>query len=288
VDAREVTRRDVILAHGVRVAEHTTTIDHVPVFYRNAEEAGSSGASPIVYLHEALTSSDDVVPLLARTGGVAPDMIGFGRSGKGGHLDYTPQGLVDFVQRFLDHVGLERVRLVGHGWGGALGLILAEQRPELVERLVVIDPVPLLEGFVWPRPVRLWRKPVIGELVMGSTPRWFLSRELRRASPKAWTADRLAAVWHQFDQGTQRALLRLHRAADETQLADLGSRLERLGAPVQIIWGEADPWFAPRFADAYAARLPHAEVEHVAGAGHWPWLDEPRAGEVVVDFLTRS
>jgi len=287
VVARELTRRDVILARGVRVAEHTTTIDHVPVFYRSAEEAGSSGLSRVVYLHEALTSSDDVLPLLARTGGVAPDMIGFGRSGKGGHLDYTPEGMVDFVQRFLRHEGLDRVRLVGHGWGGALGLILAEQRPELVERLVVIDPVPLLEGFVWPRPVRLWRKPVIGELMMGSTPRWVLSQELRSASPRAWTSDRLAVVWGQFDQGTQRALLRLHRAADEARLAQLGAGLAKIAAPVQIVWGQADPWFPARFADAYAARLSHAEVEQVAGAGHWPWLDEPRAGDPVVDFLTR-
>lgn len=273
----------------MRVAEHTTTIDSIPVFYRNAEDPGSLGTSPVLYLHGALTSSDDLVPFLERTGGWAPDLIGFGRSGKGGHLDYSPQGLVEFVQRFLADQGLDGVRVVGHGWGGALGLILAQQRPELVERLVVIDPVPLLEGFVWPGLVRLWRRPVIGELLMGSTSRRLLTNQLRKGttSRDAWTADRLDAVWEQFDHGTQRALLRLHRAADESRLVDLGGGLASVQAPALILWGDADPWFESRFADAYAARMHTAEVEHVADAGHWPWLDKPRVLDLAAEFLTR-
>jgi pimeloyl-ACP methyl ester carboxylesterase len=273
----------------VRVAEHTTTIDHVPVFYRTADDPASARLSPTLYLHDALTSSDDLVPFLERTGGVAPDMIGFGRSGKGGHLDYSPQGLVDFIQRFLSDRELDRIRVVGHGWGGALGLILARQQPALVERLVVMDGVPLVKGFAWSGPARLWRRPVIGELVMGSTSRRLLSKQLRRGTtqPQAWTADRLSAVWDQFDQGTQRALLRLHRAADETRLIELGTGLDSVTAPVQIIWGESDPWFDPGFADAYADRLHTAEVERVVGAGHWPWLDEPTVVDRVVDFLMR-
>jgi pimeloyl-ACP methyl ester carboxylesterase len=220
---------------------------------------------------------------------VAPDVIGFGRSGKGGHLDYSPQGLVDFLRRFLFDRALDRVRVVGHGWGGALALILAQQQTTLVERLVVIDPVPLLDKFVWPTAARVWRHRLIGELVMGSTSRRLLAKQLRRATSRrdAWTADRLRTVWDQFDQGTQRALLRLHRAADESRLLELGAGLALVTAPVQIVWGAADPWFSPAFADAYAARLENAEVEHVAGAGHWPWLDQPRVVELVVDFLNR-
>jgi pimeloyl-ACP methyl ester carboxylesterase len=274
----------------VRVAEHTTTIDHVPVFYRTAEEPGSPSPSPVLYLHEALTSSADLVPFLERTGGIAPDLIGFGRSGKGGHLDYSPYGLVDFIQRFLAHQELHRIRLVGHGWGGALGLILAQQRPGLVERLVAIDAVPLLDGFVWSGPARLWRRPALGELLMGATSRRLLSNQLRKAATtqQAWSAERLAAAWDQFDQGTQRALLRLHRAADEARLVELGADLASVTAPVQIVWGDADPWFEPGFADAYAARLQTAEVEHVARAGHWPWLDDPEVVDLVIDFLTRA
>jgi pimeloyl-ACP methyl ester carboxylesterase len=271
----------------VRVAEHTTTIDHAPVFYRSAGQSDSSGERPVLYVHDALTSSDDLVAFLERTGGLAPDLIGFGRSGKGGHLDYSPEGLVDFLDAFLLHLAVDRVSLVGHGWGGALGLLLAIRRPGLIERIVVINAVPLLDGFAWHRPARIWRRPVIGELAMGSTSRRLLSHQLRRGStvPTAWSESRLATVWDQFDQGTQRALLRLHRAADETRLAELGGDLASLTIPALVLWGVSDPWFAPRFADAYAARLPDAKVEHIDGAGHWPWLDEPRLIDRVAEFL---
>jgi pimeloyl-ACP methyl ester carboxylesterase len=270
----------------VRVEEHTTTIDQVPVFYRTAGGPWT-GARPL-YLHEALTSSDDWTSFLERTGGLAPDLLGFGRSGKGGHLDYSPDGIIDFLMRLLSELGVERFQLIGHGWGGALVLLLALREPGRVERLVLIDAVPLLDGFRWHRPARLWRRPVIGELVMGATSRRRLQRELRKATvrPDAWSRTRLNAIWGQFDQGTQRALLRLHRAADEARLAELGAGLGSLRVPALVVWGERDPWFPSELADAYGAMLPDATVERVPDAGHWPWLDQPQVIERVAGFVT--
>src|SRR5205085_4925882 len=114
---------------------------------------------------------------------------GFGRSGKGGHLDYSPEGLVRFVSRFLEELGLEPVNVIGHGWGGAVALLVAAQGRAQVGRIVVIDPIPLVDGFRWPRLVRLLRFPVGGELVMGSITRSMLARVLRRGTtqPEAWT-----------------------------------------------------------------------------------------------------
>jgi pimeloyl-ACP methyl ester carboxylesterase len=267
----------------VRVDEHTTTIDDVPVFYRSGEVKTDA-----VYLHDALTSSDDWTAFLERTGGVAPDLIGFGRSGKGGHLEYAPEALAAFVERLLAELEIGRVKLIGHGWGGAVALILARHDPSRVERLVLIDAVPLLEGFEWRGPARLWRRPLVGELVMGSTSRRQVARYLRKGAvkPSAWSESRLRSVWEQFDQGTQRALLRLHRAADEPRLAELGSELGSLEAPALVIWGERDPWLAPEFADAYGAALRHAVVERVPDAGHWPWLDQPDVINRVAEFLS--
>jgi pimeloyl-ACP methyl ester carboxylesterase len=272
----------------VRVEEHTITIDHVPVFYRDA--AAGTNEPPALYLHGAPTSSDDWVPFLERTGGIAPDLLGFGRSGKGGHLDFSPAGLTTFVERFLAELDVERVKLIGHGWGGAIGLLLAAREPERVERLVLIDAVPLLDGFQWPRLVRLARRPVIGELLMGSITKSMLARHLRRGTARedGWSKSELAAVWDQFDQGTQRALLRLHRRVDEARLAELGSDLGSLELPALVVWGERDPWFAPRFADAYATRLPQASETRIPDAGHWPWRDDPRVIEIVAEFLDRA
>ena len=180
--------------------------------------------------------------------------------------------------------------IVGHGWGAAIGLVFAQRHPEVVERIAIIDAVPLLDGFTWPRMVRYWRRPGVGELVMGSVNRWLLARTLRAgtATPEAWPDERIDAVWEQFDQGTQRAILRLHRSIDTVGLAQVGAELGGLDCPALVVWGELDPWLDPAFADRYAARLPHADVERVPGAGHWPWLDQPQVIERIASFVTRT
>lgn len=262
------------------VEEHTIQLAGSPVFYRTAPQPGD----PVLYLHGVPTSSEDWIPFLERTGGFGPDLPGFGRSGKGGHRDYSMTGHADFAAAFLDKVGAQRVSLVLHDWGAAGGLIFAQRHPERIAAIVLINAVPLLKGFHWHRLARVWRRAGLGELAMGSANRWLLARTLRRGGP--WPDDRVRTVWDQLDQGTQRAILRLHRSAGEPQLARAGADLSRLDVPALIIWGERDPWIGPQFADAYAAALPRATVVKLAGAGHWPWLDDAGVIDRVAEFLT--
>jgi pimeloyl-ACP methyl ester carboxylesterase len=270
----------------VHVDEHTIELGEGPVFYHSSPYDGD----PVLYLHGAPTSSDDWVPFLELAGGVAPDLPGFGRSGKSGHLDYSMAGHADFLERFLAQLGIERFKLVAHDWGAAGGLVLAQRDPDRLERLVLCDAVPLLDGYQWHRLARTWRRPALGEFVMGSTTQRMLARALRGASvrPDVWTKERVRTVWDHFDHGTQRAILRLYRDADPSRLAAAGLGLEDLGAPTLIVWGEQDPWLGPELAQRYAERLPHAAVEVIEDAGHWPWLDRPELVEQVAAFLNQS
>ena len=266
------------------VDEHTIEVAGETVFYRDAPGNGPT----VLYLHSVPTSSDDWLDFLERRGGLAVDVLGFGRSSKASNLVYTLPSYVDFLERFLDAVDVDRLAIVGHGWGAALGLAFAQRHPERIDGLVLIDAVPLLEGFQWPPIVRRWRTVGVGELVMGSVNRWLLARTLRSGavSPDAWPDARIAAVWEQFDQGTQRAMLRLHRSIDPAGLAAAGADLEQLWMPALVLWGERDPWLAPAFADAYGRRLPGAQVEHIDQAGHWPWLDQPAVVDRVAAFTS--
>jgi pimeloyl-ACP methyl ester carboxylesterase len=255
-------------------SEHTATLGDQPVFWRAGE---SDAQAPVLYLHGVPTSSDQWLAFLERTGGLAPDLPGFGRSGKRGDGDFTIEGYARFVGEFLDLAGVDRVRLAVHDWGAA-GLVWAQRHPDRVERLVVIDAVPLLPGYRWHPVARAWRTRGIGEIAIGLTTRFALRRVLPRA-----LAD---AVWPHFDQGTQRAILRLYRSSPEPRLAAAGAGLGRIGAPALVLWGERDPFVPARFADGYAAALGDARAERVPGAGHWPWYDRPDVVERVAAFLT--
>jgi len=266
--------------------EHRAEIDGQPVFWRSA--ATPTGAAPVLYVHGVPTSSDDWIPFLERSGGLAPDLPGFGRSGKGGHLDYSLDGIAAFVERFLDEVvRVDRVRLVVHDWGAA-ALAFAQRHPERVERLVIVNAVPLLPGYRWHRIARIWRRPFLGEMAMGLTSRRTLARALRPAFAGEVPDAFVEAAMRHFDQGTQRAILRLYRSAPEPLLAASGRGLSSLGAPALVVWGPRDPYIPSRFGDLYAAELPRGEVVHIDDAGHWPWLDRPDLIERIATFLEDS
>jgi pimeloyl-ACP methyl ester carboxylesterase len=270
----------------VHVAEHTGELDGQPVFWRSAPTP--AGRAPALYVHGVPTSGADWLPFLERTGGLAPDLPGFGRSGKGGHVDYSLEGIARFVERFLDEIaGVDRVRLVVHDWGAA-ALAFAQRHPRRIERLVVLDAVPLLPGYRWHRVARLWRTPVLGELAMGFTSRRTLARALRPAFAGSLPDGFVERVLGDFDQGTQRAILRLYRSAPEASLAAAGRDLSSVGAPALVGWGARDPYISSHFRDRYAAELPNAQVVRVEDAGHWPWLDRPDLIDRIATFLEES
>jgi pimeloyl-ACP methyl ester carboxylesterase len=254
----------------VEIVERHTEVDGLEVHWRQA------GDAPILYVHGVPTASWDWEPLLAIAGGVAPDLPGFGSSAKPGDFDYSIPGYDRFLERFCDRAGLERLSLVVHDWGGA-ALAFAQRFPERIERLVLFSCVPLLPGYRWHRVARAWRTPVVGELTMGFTTRFGFRRSLPRA-----IADR---AYDDFDQGTQRAVLRLYRSADPEVLVRHGERLGELRCPALILWPSDDPYIGPEFGSRYAEALGgEAELEMVEG-GHWTWLGRPGLLDRAAEFL---
>jgi pimeloyl-ACP methyl ester carboxylesterase len=271
----------------LEVSDHNEELDGLPVFWHSAPvAAGAADLAVPLYLHGVPTNSDDWLGFLERTGGLAPDLPGFGRSGKPGYLQYTITEYDRFIERFLEVLEVERVALVLHDWG-AVGLAFAQRHPERVERLVLINAMPFLPGYRWHRMARIWRAPLLGELSMGityrPTLRW-LSKETNAAPgpmPEAW----LDSVLEHFDQGTQRAILRLYRSSPETVLTAAGLELGALGMPALVVWGARDPYIPARFGEAYASALPDAQLLELPDAGHVPWLDRPDVVDRVVAFL---
>jgi pimeloyl-ACP methyl ester carboxylesterase len=309
--------------HGIRlyprvvstVTEHTEEIDGLPVFWRSAAWEGT----PALYLHGVPGSSDDwVAPgvhhgsrpwwrrwwraersedhwvqppsyetgFLERSGGLALDLPGFGRSGKPAYLRYTIDEYAGFIERFLDRVQAERVNLVMHDWG-VVGLAFAQAHPDRVERLVLINTVPLLGGYEWHRIAKVWRTPLLGELAMGASTRATLRRATRDANasegplPDAF----LDSILSHFDEGTRRAILRLYRACPPAVLERAGAELSRLEMPALILWGERDPYIPASFGERYASALAGAELIGLPDAGHWCWLDRPDIIDRVIRFI---
>ena len=265
----------------------TVMVDGVSIFFRRVHGDGP----PAVFVHGNPTHSEDWQPFLERMPGAALafDLPGWGRSGRPSpsDFDYSMNGLARFIRRFLQRMAVGDYSLVVHDWG-AVALIAAQEEPERIRRLVVVNAVPLLPGYRWHRTARAWRTPGLGELSNRLWTRRLLDLGLRE-SRGAWSRHEAAFVemiWSHLDRGTFGAILRLYRSADPDELAAAGMRLGTITAPALVLWGMRDRYIPSRFGAEYAARLPHSELVELPDAGHWPWIDRPEVIDRVVGFLT--
>jgi pimeloyl-ACP methyl ester carboxylesterase len=269
------------------IEESEITIDGVRAFVRLVPGEGT----PIVYCHGNPTHGEDWIPFLERGGpAVAIDMPGWGRSDRPdpARFDYSMEGLSAFVERCLGELGVERRRLVVHDWG-SLMLIPAQRRPELLEKLVVLNGVPLTPGFRWHWVAQIWRRRPLGELANATATRRGTALTLRQArgDRSPMPDEFVEMVWRHWDRGTSRAILRLYRDADPDRLAAAGKDLGRIECPSLVIWGDRDPYLPTRFGEAFASAIGDAELDVRPGAGHWPWIDDPGVVDRVVEFLAQ-
>jgi len=129
--------------------EGTLPLGHSSVFFRQ----GGDGP-PVVLLHGHPRTSATwhrVAPLLVAAGRtvVCPDLRGYGRS-RGpapapDHRPHSKRAMAEDLHALLDHLGLERVDLVGHDRGSYAAFRLALDSPERIRTLVLIDCIPIVE-----------------------------------------------------------------------------------------------------------------------------------------------
>ena len=264
----------------------TVMVDGVSTFFRRVHGEGP----PVVFVHGNPTHSEDWIPFLERMEGpaLAFDLPGWGRSARPSpsEFDYSMDGLARFTSRFLQRMTVEDYSLVLHDWG-SVALVAAQEDPERVRRLVVINAVVLLPGYRWHRTARIWRTRGLGELSSRITSRRLLDYGLRE-SRGDWSRHDPAfidMVWDHLDRGTFEAILRLYRSAPEDRLAAAGARLGSINCPALVVWGMKDRYIPGRFGAAFAAGLPNSELIELPDAGHWPWIDDPEVVDRVVGFL---
>jgi pimeloyl-ACP methyl ester carboxylesterase len=228
---------------------------------------------------------------------ICPDLRGLGWT------DAPPDGyekeqLASDLLATLDALGLERVVLVGHDWGGFAGFLACLRAPERFERFLAMSIVT-----PWFRPKRspstLARAayqfvivaPVIGRRAV---PRLVPVVLRRGAGPRhAWEEEALATFTNQFrERQRAAATVEIYRAFQLRELRPMAKgryRDQRLRVPTLLLYGEHDPVIAADSVGAWQDKADDMRVEEIAGAGHF--LPEETPDEVLdrlTGFLERS
>src|SRR3954447_767150 len=245
----------------------------------------------VVFVHGNPGPAEDWRRLVSRVGAfaraVAPDMPGYGESDKPDRFVYTVDGYARHLAALLDQLGVRRVHLVLHDFGGPWGLAWAADHPDRLASLTLVN-TGVLRDYPWHSLARIWRTTGLGELFLRTTTRRGLQVMLRRGNPRTLPREAVERIHRASrDAGGRQAVLRLYRATDLAAVSeDLHRRLQGVDRPVLVVWGAQDPYVPVRWAERQRETFPRAEVVVLPDSGHWPMVDSPVAVEQpVLAFL---
>jgi 2-hydroxy-6-oxonona-2,4-dienedioate hydrolase len=216
---------------------------------------------------------------------ILPDTLGYGFSERiptPGEY-YTLKSYARDLAGILDALGIEKVDLSGHSWGGMIAAQFAHDYPNRVRRLVIID-----GAFFFPEPGVI-EKIVQLPLGIGRGVAWQMlaggpasySSLICRRQPVCEGAPTLRI---KDSTETLRAMMYTSRATDGMKALD--AELGQITTPTLVLWGEKDPIVPLETGKRLARELPSARLVIIKDALHAPWFQDPKeTARQVLDYL---
>ncbi len=249
-------------------------------------EAGATGPT-IVLLHGWSAFKElwwsTLLALAPHAHAYAPDMPGHGDSPLLGSA--SMRQIAERIVRFCAALGHDRIMLVGHSMSGNIALELALGRPDLVERLVLVDPA------VQPAELPLYTRSYLDQ-----TFGWAVLRTSMAAARQLSLVGRFVPHAHRGGvvlPALRRVTYMARHDADALRVLldnlfenPIGPRLAEVRVPTLVISGEFDPLVPAPLSRRVAAAIPDAQYAVIRRAAHNPMDERPREfNAVLLDFL---
>jgi len=212
---------------------------------------------------------------------IAPDHVGMGLSEKPEHYPYTLERRITDIDALVTKLGLQRIHLVVHDWGGAIGFGFASRYPQKIGRLVVLNTGAFPSPHI-PRRIGICKTRFPGTaLVRGlngfagpaawmSMHRRKLARDEKRAFllPYDSWANRVAV-----DAFVKDIPMTPSHPTWRTLTATAAGLKHFTQNPAMIVWGGRDFCFNDHFYAEWKKRLPQAQTYYLEDAGHYVLAD---------------
>lgn len=275
---------------------------------------GAEDGTPLVLVHGlggSATNWLEVMNGLSHHGPVlAMDLPGSGETEPPRPTSPRVTANARFVPALCRALGWDRVILVGNSMGGMISTIVASQQPDLVERVILVDPglpAPVRSALQVPRMTLLLFAPFVipgaGTKVLAARAKRLDVEELARQSRVLNFADPERCSEPMKELGVEHAIrgkelawrLPAFTVAAESLmnlLVGAGRRrslkaIDEVEAPTLLLWGDADRLVGQPVIDGLVARRPDWELHVFEGVGHVPQLEVPDDFlDIVAEFLT--
>ncbi len=264
---------------------------------------GELGAKPVMMVHGNPTWSffyRNLVKLLQGDHRViVPDHLGCGLSDKPQDYDYSLKNHVANIKELFEKEVLpglkeknQKMDLIVHDWGGAIGMGLATSYPDYIDRIIIMNTAAFTDINI-PTRINICKLPVIGE------------RLVRHFNAFAWPATFMAVkkplsktikkgfLLPYNDYHNRIATARFVKDIPMTEdhptwntLKEIEDKLQCLTGDKLLLWGGKDFCFSTHFYERWCEIYPEAKKAFLAGAGHYLLEDEPeKTSSEISQFL---
>lgn len=214
------------------------------------------------------------------------DMPGFGITGPNKLFaepikehEHLIESILEFLDSFLDEVGIDRCHIAGNSLGGFYAWNYAVHRPDRVEKLILLDPIAYNQSL----PYIFWLSnlPGVSYIIKNfGLPRFFIQDNLKRLYGKKEriTCDLCDRYWElTMRSGNRDSLMKVFKTIAELSKSDtVYQEIKNIKTPVLMAWGTKDIW--SRWKETlghWKKDLPHAELIMYEGCGHMPMEEIP-------------
>jgi esterase len=243
----------------------------------NAIESGPDspqGPVPLVILHGLLGSARNWGQVVKELGGrrrvLALDLPNHGASPWAEIMDYP--FMARELAKAIEGLG-GRAAIMGHSMGGKAAMVLALTRPDLVERLCVVDIAPVAYTHTFAPYVRAMRAVNLADVSSRSAVDQALAAQIPDKGVRAFLLQNLENGASGYRWRANLAVLQAHMD-DILAFPRFGDGTHYDG-PTLFVAGETSDYIRPDHEDVIAALFPKARMAEVAGAGHWVHADNP-------------
>lgn len=261
--------------------EKTATVFGAKIRYL---EAGDAAKPTVILLHglgsQAETWQFNIAPLAANFHVVAPDQIGFGKSDKP-LLKYRVGTFVDFLDKFMAELKIEKAHLVGNSMGGWVAALFSIKYPTRVERIVLADAAGLA-----PKEIEFDR---IYQLNNSTRDEIRANLKLLFANPALQNNE---ALVDQFmtqrisigDGYTINSLIESIKRREDF----LDARLGEIKKPALIIWGKQDGLLPVSDGEKFNKGIANSSLVVFDNCGHVPQFEKAADfNKTVLEFLQK-
>jgi pimeloyl-ACP methyl ester carboxylesterase len=223
---------------------------------------------------------------------VSVDLPGHGLTGPTANHDYTQAGMANFVLALADKLGLKRFALAGNSMGGGVAARFAEEHPERVAALILVDAagMPSGQGDHTPIAFTLLRQPWARTLLSGLNPKPLVREGLNDAIVrKAVLTPQMIDLYSDMArrEGSRDATAERFTESAAEDHAYVKAHTAALTMPTLILWGQEDHLIPVAAAHLWNKTLPGSKLVIYPATGHIPM--EERAAETATEvraFLT--